>query len=320
MESSFGQAMQSALYTVDGKTYNEDKSKPSLGFGGQGTVRTIDPTEKDAPSLALKTSPDIKNEIKAYREVGEHKNVLKFIGEPEDGKGLVTEKIDGGNLDAAFKDLRQMYLEEGLGHSDYVGAVQHLLGGTTEGLAHVASKDVVHRDIKPPNVLLDSKTKEAKLCDFGLAAKDQSHLKKRGSADYLPMRDDYASPKSDVYSLGATAFEAMGNSAVAAPYDDKVNQTAQTGVGSAFHQFVAHTTATDANARPTAQQALNEPFLADPLVDADRAKTVLQKLLDRRNGVTQPQAAPAPEQRPAPTPEHREKYSKVMEELYEGQY
>jgi serine/threonine protein kinase len=317
MESSFGSSLQSALYTVDGKTYNEDKS---LGSGAQGNVRELAPTEKDAPSLALKTGSDIRNEIKAYKEVGEHKNVLKYVGETETpkGPGLITEKASGGNLDEAFKELRKMYADEGLGHSDYVGTVQHLLGGTTEGLAHVASKDVVHRDIKPSNVLLDSATKEAKLGDFGLASKNQTYLMKRGTADFMPMDDDYASPKSDVYSLGATAYEAMGKDAVAAPYDDQVIQTGQTGVGSAFHKFVAHTTG-DAAARPTAQQARSEPFLDDPLVDPDRAKRVLQKMLDRRDGVIPP-PAPAPEQRPEPTPEHREKYSKVMQEIYNGQY
>jgi serine/threonine-protein kinase len=83
------------------------------------------------------------------------------------------------------------------------------------GLAHAHERGVIHRDIKPHNILLDENG-HAKVTDFGIArALDATQATRTGA--YLgtalysspeQLRGQKATPKSDVYSLGATLYQA----------------------------------------------------------------------------------------------------------------
>ncbi len=83
------------------------------------------------------------------------------------------------------------------------------------GLAHAHGRGVVHRDIKPHNILLDEKGR-AKVSDFGIArALDTTQATRTGA--YLgtalysspeQLQGHKVTPKSDVYSLGATLYQA----------------------------------------------------------------------------------------------------------------
>jgi eukaryotic-like serine/threonine-protein kinase len=83
------------------------------------------------------------------------------------------------------------------------------------GLAHAHERGVIHRDIKPHNILLDENG-HAKVTDFGIArALDATQATRTGA--YLgtalysspeQLQGQKATPKSDVYSLGATLYQA----------------------------------------------------------------------------------------------------------------
>ncbi|MDQ3862622.1 MAG: protein kinase [Actinomycetota bacterium] len=83
------------------------------------------------------------------------------------------------------------------------------------GLAHAHERGVIHRDIKPHNILLDENG-HAKVTDFGIArALDATQATRTGA--YLgtalysspeQLRGQRATPKSDIYSLGATLYQA----------------------------------------------------------------------------------------------------------------
>jgi serine/threonine protein kinase len=88
----------------------------------------------------------------------------------------------------------------------------------TLGLAHAHKKGVIHRDIKPHNILIDAYG-HSKLTDFGIArALDATEATQTGS--YLgtalysspeQLRGEKVTPKSDVYSLGITLYQAAAD-------------------------------------------------------------------------------------------------------------
>jgi hypothetical protein len=116
---------------------------------------------------------------------------------------IVMEYVPGG-------DLKALIDERGaLSGGDLAG-----LSGVAAGLAHAHARGVIHRDIKPHNILLDE-NRRPKLADFGIArALDATYATRTGS--YLgtalysapeQLRGDKVTPKTDVYSLGATLYQ-----------------------------------------------------------------------------------------------------------------
>lgn len=140
-----------------------------------------------------------------------HPNIVQVYdaGEAElDGRTapyIVMEYVPDG-------DLKRLIDSEGPLHS---GRVARLGAGVCAGLTHAHDRGVVHRDIKPHNILLDE-TGAPKLTDFGIArALDTSAM--TGSGVYLgtalysapeQLKGEGVTPKSDVYSLGAALYQA----------------------------------------------------------------------------------------------------------------
>jgi serine/threonine-protein kinase len=135
---------------------------------------------------------------------------------------LVMELIAGGTL-------RELLAERGPMPPHAVAAVLHPVLG---GLAAAHRAGLVHRDVKPENVLI-SDDGDVKIADFGLvravaAAGITSASVILGTAAYLSpeqVRDGNATPRSDVYALGVMAYELLtgqtpfsGDSALSVAY------------------------------------------------------------------------------------------------------
>jgi serine/threonine-protein kinase len=167
---------------------------------------------------------------------------------------LVMELIEGGTL-------RELLIERGPMPPHAVAAVlRPVLGGL--GAAHRAG--LVHRDVKPENVLI-SDDGEVKIADFGLvravaAAGITSASVILGTAAYLSpeqVRDGKATPSSDVYAAGILTYELLtgrtpfsGDSPLAVAYqrldtDVPPPSAAIEGVPTQFDELVGRATARD---------------------------------------------------------------------------
>ncbi len=115
---------------------------------------------------------------------------------------------------APGKTLRDIITEEApMG----VGRVVQLLRSVAAALDYAHTRGVVHRDIKPGNIIVNPKNGDVMLTDFGIArANNQSHLTAvgmvMGTADYLSpeqVRGTEATASSDIYALGVVLYEML---------------------------------------------------------------------------------------------------------------
>jgi hypothetical protein len=141
-----------------------------LGAGGMGAVYEVERVT-DGRHLALKVIPSVVSGVAAARfareaEIGarlRHANLVSIVdvGIARGGTPfLVMELVSGGSLD-----------EQRARFGDVAWAVP-LLRQIVDGLAALHAAGVVHRDLKPPNVLLAAEpggAPVAKICDFGIA-------------------------------------------------------------------------------------------------------------------------------------------------------
>jgi serine/threonine-protein kinase len=164
------------------------------------------------------------------------------------------ELINGGTL-------RELLRERGPMPPHAVAAVMHPVLG---GLAVAHRSGLVHRDVKPENVLISDEG-EVKIADFGLVralaeAKITSDSVILGTAAYLSpeqVSSGDASPRSDVYGCGIMIYELLtgappfsGDNALAVAYqrmdhDVPPPGTVIRGVPSQFDEFVTRATARD---------------------------------------------------------------------------
>jgi serine/threonine protein kinase, bacterial len=187
---------------------------------------------------------------------------------------LVMELIEGGTL-------RELLTERGPMPPHAVAAVLRPVLG---GLAAAHRAGLVHRDVKPENVLISDEG-DVKIVDFGLvravaAAGITSASVILGTAAYLSpeqVRDGNASPRSDVYAAGMVAYELLtgqtpfsGDSPLAVAYqrldtDVPAPGTVIDGVPEQFDELVRRATARDAAARYAEAQEMGAEL--DAIVD-----------------------------------------------------
>lgn len=195
-----------------------------IGSGGMGAVwLAVD--EVLGREVAVKrvgmfpggTSPDL---LRAQREAKlaarlNHPHVVSvfdFVTEGDE-QWLVMEYVVGTNLSALAKERAGLPPEEAAG----------LVGQVAEALAAAHSAGIVHRDVKPSNILV-TPDGTAKLADFGIArARADATMTASGVVTGTPaylapevVSGQTATEASDVWSLGATLFHTLTGEP---PYD-----------------------------------------------------------------------------------------------------
>ena len=189
-----------------------------LGEGGMGAV-FLGYQEKDNRQVAVKilASENAKHQAtldRFYREAKSgallnHPNIVRNLGFGQDKATglhyLVLEYIDGFSAQQLLERFGRLT----------VGDAVHIGLDVARALEHAHSRNVVHRDIKPGNILV-TKSGLAKLADLGLAKRtdEASHLTHArqgfGTPYYMPyeqaMNAKRADARSDIYALGATLY------------------------------------------------------------------------------------------------------------------
>ncbi|MBT9588354.1 serine/threonine protein kinase [bacterium] len=183
------------------------------GFGGVYEAFPIgDPFTKSAVAIKLMNyqgDAEIRKreerEVKALTRLN-HPHVLRLLHLIETGPdqvALVLEVIRGRSL--------ERFLGEQPALSQRLAWMDQLL----QAVSYCHQNDVMHRDLKPPNVMIDEKGK-AILVDFGLAKGENATLLTRpdeavGSPDYMAPEQlqGQASPASDQWALGVIAYEML---------------------------------------------------------------------------------------------------------------
>jgi eukaryotic-like serine/threonine-protein kinase len=137
-----------------------------------------------------------------------HPNIVSIydVGQEEDTHYIVMEYIDGPNLNEIIRERAPLQVEESV----------RIAGQIADALDHAHHNQIIHRDIKPHNILMGSNGR-VKVTDFGIArAVTSSTITQTGS---VVGSVHYFSPehakgvstgeKSDIYSLGIVLYQML---------------------------------------------------------------------------------------------------------------
>ena len=186
-----------------------------LGKGGMGRVyKTHDNEIQEKVALKLlkpeiasdaRTVERFRNEIRLARKIA-HRNVCRMydLGEERGNRFITMEYVDGEDLKSTIRRIGRLPIGKSIA----------IVSQICEGLEEAHRLGVVHRDLKPGNIMLD-RDGNARIMDFGIARS----LKTKGitGAGIMIGTPEYMSPeqvdgketdpRSDIYSLGVILYE-----------------------------------------------------------------------------------------------------------------
>jgi eukaryotic-like serine/threonine-protein kinase len=189
-----------------------------LGAGGMSTVFMAHDTVLERPvavKLLAEHLADDEDFVYRFRREAlsaaklQHPNVVQVFDSGQDPASerhyIVMEYVDGPSAADMLRERKQLDIDETV----------RLVRDACHGLDYAHRAGVVHRDVKPGNLLFAKEMGTTKLADFGIAkAAEQTRITQVGSvlgtAAYLSpeqARGEEAGPASDIYSLGVCAYQ-----------------------------------------------------------------------------------------------------------------
>jgi len=189
-----------------------------LGAGGMSTVFKATDSVLERP-VAVKLLAEHLAEDQAFvarfRHEAlsaarlQHPNVVQVFDSGQDTESgrhyIVMEYVDGPSCAELLREHKRLEIEDTV----------HIVRDACHGLDYAHRAGVVHRDVKPGNLLIAEEMRITKLADFGIAkAAEQTRITQvgavLGTAAYLSpeqARGDESGPPSDIYSLGVCAYQ-----------------------------------------------------------------------------------------------------------------
>lgn len=242
---------------------------------------------RQVPQFALKeipANPDPKVRKQVLRELQFNRSckspyIVNYYGAflvEECGQIYIAmEYCDGGSLDGVLKQVSSKDARIG------ERVLASIATGVLEGITYLYSKNIIHRDIKPQNILLSSNG-SVKLCDFGVSGEVVNSLVTTftGTSYYMAperIRGQPYTVTSDVWSLGLTLMELAMNEF---PFSNAMSSTPiellteivnspspqlkkEEGIkwSSAFQHFLQCCLEKESTKRPSPQKMLAHPWI-----------------------------------------------------------
>ncbi len=194
--------------------------KRLLGSGAMGSVYLAeDPRIKRKVAVkvvkmdAMRSDADRQEFMLRFQREAEISGLLNHpgivaiydVGESELGPFLAMEYVPGQPLDDLIKSVNPFALKDKI----------RIAAGVAEALDHAHAAGIVHRDVKPGNVMI-TEDGRPKLMDFGIAKREDANLTQTGTFLGTP---SYASPeqiregtvdgRSDLFSFAVLVFEML---------------------------------------------------------------------------------------------------------------
>ena len=192
----------------------------TIGEGGMANVYLANDTILDRKVAIKVLRGDLSNDEKFIRRFKRealsvsnlsHPNIVEVydVGEEEGNYYIVMEYIEGKTLKQLLQKRGALTLTE----------VIDIMSQLTDGLSHAHEAYIIHRDIKPQNIMIEDNGL-VKITDFGIAmALNSTQLTQTnsvmGSVHYLPPEQANgkgSTVKSDIYSLGILMYELLTGS------------------------------------------------------------------------------------------------------------
>ena len=191
-----------------------------LGAGGMSTVFLAIDTVLErqvAVKLLAEHLADDEVFVQRFRHEAlaaarlQHPNIVQVFDSGQDASShrhyIVMEYVDGPSCADLLREHGRLGIED----------TTRIIVEACHGLDYAHRAGVVHRDVKPGNLLISNETGAVKLADFGIAkAAEQTRVTQVGSvlgtAAYLSpeqAQGKEAGPASDIYSLGVCAYQLL---------------------------------------------------------------------------------------------------------------
>ena len=219
---------------------------------------------------------EVQKEIKLLENLKHPHVITYFASFRENGNFyIITEYINGGSLESFMNFYQQKgkHIEEKL--------VWDLLAQSLSGLVYLhENQKIIHRDVKPDNILLD-KELNLKISDFGVSA-----INKKDTEEFLKCHGTCAGPiqymapemaqggtyefKSDIYMLGLTFFKLLSGKMPEKKFVDQddniiVKKDSSASIPNIYSQslinFVKKLLTYDVNDRPNSRRAFAEAIV-----------------------------------------------------------
>ena len=260
-EGSFG-SVYLALHAVTGELMAVKQVElPNVARGTEGDKK------KNAMITALKQEIDLLQGL-------QHPHIVQYLGtsSDEDHLNIFLEYVPGGSIAGMLKQYNTF--QEPL--------VRNFTRQILEGLCYLHARNIIHRDIKGANILVDNRGM-VKISDFGVSKKTNfngmnlapgTRTSLQGSVFWMApevVRQSGQSLKSDIWSVGCLIVEMFTGSR---PFPDMTTLQTLFAVGSNNEKpsipeaaskeakdFLSKTFETDHNKRPGADELLRERFL-----------------------------------------------------------